>query len=242
MSTDPAYKRILLKISGEALLGDKPYGVDPSVMYEIAKEIASVQELGVEIGLVVGGGNIFRGISGAAKGMDRASADQMGMLATVLNALALQDALKRVNVPVRVLSAIEIGRVAEPFIRARALKHLEKGRVVIFAAGTGNPFFTTDTAAALRALEINAQVLFKATKVDGIYDSDPEKNPNAKKFDSLTYEEVIKRQLAFMDTAAISLAMNARLPVIVFNMKIKGNIKRAVLGEAVGSIVKGGGE
>ncbi len=242
MSTDPAYKRILLKISGEALLGDKSYGVDPSVMYEIAKEIASVQELGVEIGLVVGGGNIFRGISGAAKGMDRASADQMGMLATVLNALALQDALKRVNVPVRVLSAIEIGRVAEPFIRARALKHLEKGRVVIFAAGTGNPFFTTDTAAALRALEINAQVLFKATKVDGIYDSDPEKNPNAKKFDSLTYEEVIKRQLAFMDTAAISLAMNARLPVIVFNMKIKGNIKRAVLGEAVGSIVKGGGE
>jgi len=242
MSVDPAYKRILLKISGEALLGANPYGIDPKVMYEIAQEIASIQKLGVEIGLVVGGGNIFRGISGAAEGMDRASADQMGMLATVLNALALQDALKRVDVPVRVLSAIEIGRVAEPFIRARALKHLEKGRVVIFAAGTGNPFFTTDTAAALRALEINAQVLFKATKVDGIYDSDPEKNPDAKKFDSLTYQEVIKRQLAFMDTAAISLAMNASLPVIVFNMKKKGNIKKAVLGEAVGSIVKGGGE
>ncbi len=237
-SVSPAYKRILLKISGEALLGDKPYGIDPNMMYEIAKEIASVHELGVEIGLVVGGGNVFRGIAGAAKGMDRARADQMGMLATVLNALALQDALKRVNIPVRVLSAIEIGRVAEPFIRARALKHLEKGRVVIFAAGTGNPFFTTDTAAALRALEINAQVLFKATKVDGIFESDPEKDPNAKKINSITYDEVIKRQLAFMDTAAISLAMNARLPVIVFNMKKKGNIKRAVLGESVGSIVK----
>ncbi len=237
-----SYKRILLKLSGEALLGDNPYGISPSVMDEIASEIADVNKMGVQVGLVIGGGNIFRGVAGSAQGMDRACADQMGMLATVINALALQDALKRQSVPVRVQSAIEMNKVTEPFIRGRAIKHLEKGRVVIFAAGTGNPFFTTDTAAALRALEIGAEVLFKATKVDGIYSADPVKDPNAHKFEQLTYKEVLKKELGFMDAAAISLAMDAGLPVIVFNMLISGNIKRAVLGESVGSLVKGGKE
>jgi uridylate kinase len=235
-----AYSRILLKLSGEALLGDAPYGISLTVMDVLAREIAQVYGLGVKIGLVVGGGNIFRGIAGSAQGMDRTTADQMGMLATVMNSLALQDALNRHGVRVRVLSAIEIGRIAEPFIRARALRHLIKGRVVIFAAGTGNPFFTTDTAAALRALEINAEVLFKATRVDGIYDRDPEVVHDAKKYDRLTYQDVLEKGLKVMDAAAISLAKDAGLPVVVFNMQIPGNIERAVKGEKVGTLVGGG--
>lgn len=236
----PAYSRILLKLSGEALLGDVPYGISPAVMDVLAREIGRVHELGVEIGLVVGGGNIFRGIAGSAQGMDRTTADQMGMLATVMNSLALQDALNRHGVQVRVLSAIEIGQIAEPFIRGRALNHLMKGRVVIFAAGTGNPFFTTDTAAALRALEIDADVLFKATRVDGVYDKNPEVVPDAKRYDRLTYQEVLEKGLKVMDAAAISLAKDAGLPVVVFNMQIPGNIERAVMGEKVGTLVGGG--
>jgi uridylate kinase len=235
----PGYSRILLKLSGEALLGDVPYGISPAVMDVLAREIGRVHELGVEVGLVVGGGNIFRGIAGSAQGMDRTAADQMGMLATVMNSLALQDALNRQGVQVRVLSAIEIGRIAEPFIRGRALRHLIKGRVVIFAAGTGNPFFTTDTAAALRALEINAEVLFKATRVDGVYDKDPKAAPDAKRYDRLTYQDVLEKGLKVMDAAAISLAKDAGLPVVVFNMQIPGNIERAVKGENVGTLVGG---
>lgn len=235
-----AYQRVLLKLSGEALLGEVPYGISPGVIDALAREIAQVHALGAELGLVVGGGNIFRGVAGAAQGMDRAAADQMGMLATVINALALQDALQRQDVPVRVLSAIEVGRVSEPFVRGRALRHLEKGRVVIFAAGTGNPFFTTDTAAALRALEIGAEVLLKATRVDGIYERDPEKDPSAKRFEHLSYREVLERGLRVMDAAAISLAMEAGMPVVVFNMLVPGNIERVVHGEKVGSLVQGG--
>ncbi len=227
-------------MSGEALLGDKPYGISTEVMDDLAEELASVRDLGVELGLVVGGGNIFRGVAGAAHGMDRAAADQMGMLATVMNALALQDSLLRHRVPVRVMSAVEVGKMAEPFVRARALRHLEKGRVVIFAAGTGNPFFTTDTAAALRALEIKADVLFKATQVDGIYDKDPKRFPDAKRLDRLTYHEVLEKGLKVMDAAAIALARDGNLPVVVFSMQKRGNIQRAVQGEEVGSVVTGG--
>jgi uridylate kinase len=233
----PVYSRILLKLSGEALMGDAAYGISPHFIDQVAMEIREVHALGVEPGIVIGGGNIFRGISGAAEGMDRASADQMGMLATVINSLAMKDSLERHNVPARVLSAVDVGKMAEPFIRGRAIKHLERKRVVIFAAGTGNPFFTTDTAAALRALEINADALFKATRVDGVYDSDPEKNSNAVKFDSLTYQDILEKDLKVMDAAAIALARDAGLPVKVFNMQKKGNIKRAVTGQNVGTAI-----
>ncbi len=232
------YRRVLLKLSGEALLGDAPYGISTEVMDDLAAQIRDVHALGVELGLVVGGGNIFRGVAGSAKGMDRASADQMGMLATVMNALALQDALTRKGVEARVLSAIELGRMAEHFVRGRALKHLAAGRVVIFAAGTGNPFFTTDTAAALRALEINAQALFKATKVDGVYDKDPAQYPDAHKFDELTYQEVLEKDLRVMDAAAIALARDAGLPVVVFNMQKPGNIEKVLAGEKIGTTVR----
>ncbi len=232
------YRRVLLKLSGEALLGDAPYGISTEVMDDLAAQIRDVHALGVELGLVVGGGNIFRGVAGSAKGMDRASADQMGMLATVMNALALQDALTRKGVEARVLSAIELGRMAEHFVRGRALKHLAAGRVVIFAAGTGNPFFTTDTAAALRALEINAQALFKATKVDGVFDKDPAQYPDAHKFDELTYQEVLEKDLRVMDAAAIALARDAGLPVVVFNMQKPGNIEKVLAGEKIGTTVR----
>jgi len=240
MST-PRYRRILLKLSGEALMGEASFGISPEVMFALAKEIARVHELGVKIGIVIGGDNIFRGVAGAAKGLDRTRADYMGMLATVINSLALQDALEFHKVPARVLSALEIRAVAEPYIRGRAMRHLEKGRVVIFAAGTGNPFFTTDTAAALRALEIKAEVLFKATKVDGVYSADPVKDPSARKFDFLTYDEVLERGLKVMDATAISLAKEYGLPVLVFSMQQSGNILKAVCGERVGTLVGGEG-
>ncbi len=237
LSNPLGYKRVLLKLSGEALMGNEAYGISPEVVDGLAKEIAQVHGLGAELGIVVGGGNIFRGVLGAATGMDRAVADQMGMLATVMNSLALQDALTRHGVSTRVLSAIEVGRMAEPFVRGRALRHLEKGKVVIFAAGTGNPFFTTDTAAALRALEIKASVLFKATRVDGVYDKDPKKNADAKRFDHLTYQEVLEKDLKVMDAAAISLARDAGLPVVVFSMEVPGNIEKAFKGEPIGTLV-----
>jgi uridylate kinase len=232
------YRRILLKLSGEALMGDTGYGIDPKVVIRIAQEVKEVRDLGVEIALVVGGGNIFRGLSASAMGIDRASADYMGMLATVMNAIALQDGLEKVNVYTRVVSAIEMREIAEPFIRRRAVRHLEKGRVVIFAAGTGNPYFTTDSAAALRALEIKADVLMKATGVGGIYTADPRKDPNAIKIDELSYMRVLQDELAVMDASAISLCKDNRLPILVFNMNVHGNIKRAVLGEKIGSVVK----
>ncbi len=239
MESGTRYQRVLLKLSGEALQGEQGYGISPQVLTAIAKELAEARGLGVQIGIVLGGGNIFRGVAGAAGGMDRAAADQIGMLATVINGLALQDALRREGVPVRVMSALEISGVVEPFIRSRALKHLEKGRVVIFGAGTGNPFFTTDTAAALRALEIKAQVLLKATQVDGVYDKDPRKDATARRFDTISYQEVLERGLKVMDAAAIALAKEAELPVMVFNMHVPGNILRALKGEKVGTLVGG---
>ncbi len=232
------YKRIMLKISGEALMGDKGYGIDPVVINTIANEIKAVYKLGIQIAVVIGGGNIFRGLVASASGMERASADYMGMLATVLNALALQDALEKRGVLTRVQTAIEMRELAEPYIRRRAIRHLEKKRVVIFAAGTGNPYFTTDTAASLRAMEIGAEVILKGTKVDGVYDSDPMKNKNAKKFDKLNYLEVLQKGLKVMDATAISLCMDNSLPIIVFNLKKSGNIKRIVIGEKIGTIVK----
>lgn len=233
------YKRILLKLSGEALVGDDEYGISPEVIGSIAGEVADVRALGVEVAIVIGGGNIFRGVAASSKGMDRASADYMGMLATVINALALQDALEHKGVDTRVQSAIEMQEIAEPYIRRKATRHLEKGRVVIFAAGTGNPYFTTDTAAALRAMEVNADVIMKATKVDGIYDADPVKVAGAIKFDELTYIDVLKKSLKVMDSAAISLCMDNNLPIIVFNLKQKGNVVKVVKGEKIGSIVRG---
>jgi uridylate kinase len=238
--TKPVFKRVLLKLSGEALQGDKGYGISPPVIEGIAREIREVHELGVEMALVIGGGNIFRGVAASAQGMDRASADYMGMLATVMNALAMQDALEAIGVPTRVQTAIEMRELAEPYIRRRAMRHLEKRRVVIFAAGTGNPYFTTDTAAALRAMEIHAEVIMKATKVDGVYDSDPVKNPDAVKFDELPYMEVLNRGLQVMDSTAISLCMDNDLPIIVFNITTDGNIVRALQGVRVGTIVRGG--
>ena len=235
----PHYKRILLKISGEFLAGDGDYGIDPPVIQQIAREIKEVKNLGVEIAIVIGGGNIFRGMAASSKGMDRASADYMGMLATVLNGLALQDALEKIGVFTRVQTAIEMREVAEPYIRRKAIRHLEKGRVVIFAAGTGNPFFTTDTTASLRAMEIGAEVILKATKVEGIYEADPMIDKKAKKFEELTYLDVLKKQLKVMDATAISLCMDHGIPIIVFNLKRKGNIKRTVLGEKVGTKVRG---
>src|ERR687893_11616 len=227
----PAFKRILLKASGEALMGAQNYGVDVAVARSIAEEIRSVRDLGVEVAVVVGGGNIFRGVSESAGDMDRSSADYIGMLATVMNAVVLQDALEKVGVHTRVLSAINIPQVAEPFIRRRAIRHLEKGRVVIFAAGTGNPYFTTDSAAALRALEIRADVIMKATKVEGVYSADPAKDPAATRYDCITYQEVLERRLKVMDASAISLCMDNDLPIVVFNMRTSGNIMRVVMGE-----------
>jgi uridylate kinase len=233
------YERILLKISGEALMGEASFGIVPEVIQRIAEEIHEVDGLGVEVAVVIGGGNIFRGLSAASYGMDRASADYMGMLATVINALALQDALERLGAQTRVQSAITMQEVAEPYIRRRAIRHLEKGRIVIFAAGTGNPYFTTDTAASLRAMEIQANVLLKATRVDGVYPADPEKTPGVQKIDRLTYLEVLQRQLKVMDATAISLAMDNDMPIVVFNLTKPGYFKRVVLGEPVGTLVKG---
>ncbi len=238
MKKKAVYKRILLKLSGEALQGKQKYGLDPRVISSIAEEIKDVRGLGLEIAVVVGGGNIFRGVVASAKGMERSIADYMGMLATGINALALQGVLEKMGVDTRVQSAIEMRDLAEPYIRRRAIRHLEKGRVVIFAGGTGNPYFTTDTAAALRATEIGADVILKATKVDGVYSSDPVLNPKAKKYRRLSYIEVIKRKLKVMDSTAISLCMDNSLPIIVFNLKRKGSIKRAVLGEPIGTIVE----
>jgi len=234
----PKFKRILLKLSGEALMGSQSYGLDVKVIDSISKEIKTVYGLGVEVAIVIGGGNIFRGIAASANGMDRATADYMGMLATVINALALQDALEKKGVYTRVMSAIEMKELAEPYIRRRAVRHLEKGRVIIFAAGTGNPYFTTDTAASLRAMEIHADVILKGTKVDGVYDRDPVKDKRAKKYNELTYIDVLKKELKVMDATAISLCMDNKLPIIVFNLKTKGNIERIVKGDKVGTIVR----
>jgi uridylate kinase len=236
----PNYKRVLLKVSGEALCNDRGYGIDTATLSRIAGEIQEVQKTGVELAIVIGGGNIFRGVAGSAKGMDRASADYMGMLATVLNALALQDALESRGVHTRVQSAIHMEEVAEPYIRRRAVRHLEKGRVVIFAAGTGNPFFTTDTAASLRAIEIGADAIFKATRVDGVYDRDPLKHKGAKKFKRLTYLECLRKELKVMDATAISLCMDNRMPIVVFDMTQRGNIQKAIQGENIGTVVSGG--
>jgi uridylate kinase len=234
----PAYRRILLKLSGEALLGEKSFGIDRAFTDYLAHEIKQVHTLGVQVSAVVGGGNIFRGVSETAQGMDRVSADYMGMLATVINGVALQDALERAGMMTRVMSAIEMREVAEPFIRRRAIRHLEKERVVIFAGGTGNPYFSTDTAAALRAMEIKAEIILKGTKVDGIYDADPMKDPGARKFDHLTYFDVLQKGLKVMDTTAISLCMENSLPIIVYNLKQKGGLKKILTGGKVGTMVK----
>jgi len=231
------YKRVLLKLSGEALMGDRKYGIDPETLARIADEIVDVQKSGVQIAMVIGGGNIFRGVSGATEGIDRVAGDHMGMLATVINSLALQDALERRGAHTRVNSAITMAEVAEPFIRRRAIRHLEKGRIVICAAGTGNPFFTTDSAAALRASELKCQIIFKATKVDGIYTSDPEKDANAVKIPHATYQRVLAERLQVMDAAAIDLARGSAIPIYIFSLREHGNIKKALLGEPIGSIV-----
>jgi uridylate kinase len=236
-----AYRRVLLKLSGEALAGEAGYGIDDALLMRFAREIQEVHALGLEIAVVIGGGNIFRGLAGAAHGIERATADYMGMLATMMNGLALQAAIERHGVATRVLSALEMKEVAEPYIRRRATRHLEKGRVVIFAAGTGNPFFTTDTAAGLRAVEIGAEILCKATKVDGVYDSDPKLNPQAVFYPELTYLDVLSQKLKVMDSTAISLCMDNELPVLVFNMLEPGNLRRAMTGERIGTIVRGGG-
>ncbi|HEY3333793.1 MAG TPA: UMP kinase [Candidatus Limnocylindrales bacterium] len=231
------YRRILLKLSGEALLGDRPYGVDPAVCAFIAKQVGEVHATGVEVGIVVGGGNIFRGMAAAARGMDRATGDYIGMLATVMNGLALQDAIERAGMPVRVMSAIAMNEIAEPYIRRRAVRHLEKGRVTIFVAGTGNPYFTTDTAAALRAVEIGAEVLLKATKVDGVYDADPMVDPNARRYDRLSYQDVLRDQLKVLDAAAVSLCQENDLPILVFDLNAPDNIRRVAAGEPVGTLI-----
>jgi len=233
----PRYGRVLLKLSGEALMGEQQFGIDPAVTTQIAKDIAEIQGLGVQVAVVIGGGNLFRGLAASAKGMDRATADYMGMLATVINGLALQDALEHVGVNTRVASAIEMRAVAEPFIRRRAVRHLEKGRVVVFAAGTGNPYFTTDTAAALRAMEMKADVILKGTKVDGIYTADPMLNPTATKYDNINYLKVLAEGLKVMDATAISLCMDNKLPIVVFNLRTPGNLRRVIMGEPVGTTV-----
>ncbi len=235
----PYYKRVLLKLSGEALAGEQGYGIDPLTITTIANEVKEVVECGVQLALVIGGGNIFRGLAASSKGMDRASADYMGMLATMINSLAMQDALEKIGVDTRVQSAIAMQEVAEPYIRRRAIRHLEKGRVVIFGAGTGNPYFTTDTAASLRAMEIGAEVILKGTKVDGVYSADPKKDPTALKFARLTYIEVLKKGLQVMDATATSLCMDNSLPIIVFDVTTDGNVKKVVCGEEIGTIVKG---
>jgi uridylate kinase len=239
MLQEPSYKRILLKLSGEALAGQQGYGIDPDIIMGIAREIRGVVDLGVQLAIVIGGGNIFRGVAASSAGMDRASADYMGMLATVMNSLALQDALEKAGVITRVQSAIEMQAIAEPYIRRRAVRHLEKGRVVIFGAGTGNPFFTTDTAASLRAIEIGAEIILKATKVDGVYNADPAKDKNAVKYDQLSYLDVLKQGLKVMDSTATSLCMDNDLPIIVFDLTTSGNIQRVVCGEQIGTVVKG---
>jgi uridylate kinase len=235
--SEPAYRRILLKLSGEALLGSQGFGVDPTMAKRIALEIKEVGELGVQVAVVVGGGNFIRGVTASALGIERVVGDHMGMLATVINALALQDALEKTGTFTRVVTAIEIREIAEPFIRRRAIRHLEKGRVVLLAGGTGNPYFSTDTAAALRAMEIKAEVILKATKVDGVFDADPQKVPGAKMFTEIKYLDVLSKQLAVMDTTAISLCMDNNMPIVVFNLNVPGNLKRVVLGEKVGSRV-----
>lgn len=234
-----AYDRILLKLSGEALMGDEGYGIDPKMMKHIALQVKDVKDLGVTVAIVVGGGNIYRGIRAEEQGLDRATGDYMGMIATVMNAVALQDCLETLGLDTRVQTAIQMAQVAEPYIRRRAIRHLEKGRVVIFAGGTGNPYFTTDTTAALRAMEIGADVILKATKVDGVYDKDPERFPDASFFPEITYLEVLNRNLRVMDATAISLCMENKLPIIVFNLKQQGNMKKVVAGERVGTVVRG---
>ena len=231
------FKRILIKLSGEALAGDQGFGIDPETISSISQELAEVAKMGIQLAIVIGGGNIFRGVSASSKGMDRSSADYMGMLATVMNALAIQDALEKQGINTRVMSAITMREVAEPYIRRRAIRHLEKGRIVICAAGTGNPYFTTDTAAALRAMELKADAILKATKVNGVYDKDPVKHPDARMFDRLTYIEVLQKRLKVMDSTAISLCMDNNMPIVVFNLFETGNIKRIVSGEQVGTIV-----
>ncbi|MFW6334247.1 MAG: UMP kinase [Desulfosalsimonas sp.] len=235
MLNQPIFSRVLLKLSGEALMGDEHYGISPETLHYVAGEVESIVSLGVQTALVVGGGNIFRGVAGSSKGMDRASADYLGMLATVMNSLALQDALEKLDIPTRVLSAISMHQMAEPYIRRRAIRHLEKGRVVIFAAGTGNPYFTTDTAAVLRAAEIHAEVLLKGTKVDGVYDMDPVNNDSAMFIDSIDYMSVLEKRLHVMDSTAISLAMDNRLILVVFNLKKQGNTCKVVCGESIGT-------
>ena len=233
----PFYKKILLKLSGEALMGEQEFGISSDVITSYAKQIKEIADLGVEVSIVIGGGNIFRGISGAAQGVDRVTGDHMGMLATVINSLALQNSIEKLGVPTRVQTAIEMPKVAEPFIKRRAQRHLEKGRVVIFGAGTGNPYFTTDTAAALRAIEMETDVVIKATKVDGIYDKDPVKYPDAKKYETVTYNEVLAKDLKVMDATAISLCRENKLPIIVFNSLIEGNLKKVIMGEHIGTTV-----
>jgi uridylate kinase len=239
MAEEPAYQRILLKLSGESLAGNQEFGIHADVIQQYASEIKSIAELGVQIGLVVGGGNIFRGISKAAVEMDRVSADYMGMLATVINSMALQNALENMGLYTRVQTAIPMEQIAEPFIRRRAIRHLEKGRIVIFAAGTGNPYFSTDTAAVLRAIEIEAEVILKGTKVDGVYSADPEKDPDAKFFGELDYMQVVEQDLRVMDPTSITLSRDNQLPIVVFNMRKKGNLKKVILGESIGTKVRG---
>ena len=238
MSNDYRYKRVLLKLSGEALMGDAGYGIDPKVVKDLAAQMKQIVDDGIEVAVTVGGGNIFRGMAGSAEGMDRSQADYIGMLATCMNALALQDGFERAGIPTRVMSAIEMRQVAETYIRRRAIRHLEKGRVVIFAAGTGNPYFTTDTTAALRALEIGAECLMKATKVDGIYDCDPVKNPDAKRYDRISYIDVLAKGLHVMDSTATSLCMDNKMPILVFDLTVNGNISRVLKGENVGTTVE----
>jgi uridylate kinase len=236
----PRYKRILLKLSGESLLGSQQYGIDSSVLGYIAEEVKEVHQLGVEVALVIGGGNIYRGINAEQQGIDRVSGDYMGMLATVINSIALQNAMEIRQVPTRLQTAITMAQIAEPFIKRRAVRHLEKGRAVIFGAGTGNPYFTTDTTAALRATEINANVIIKGTRVDGVYDSDPEKNPNAKRFDSITFRYALDNNLRIMDLTAFTLAQENNIPIMVYDMGTKGNLKRLVMGEPIGTIISNG--
>ena len=235
----PRYRRILLKLSGEALMGDESFGIDSNVLKAVAGEVHNVQKLGVEIAIVIGGGNIFRGLNASDYGIARVPADQMGMLATVINAIALGEALNKMGTETRIMSALDMNKIAEPYIRERAISHLEKKRVIILGAGTGNPYFSTDTAAALRAMEVNAQVLLKATKVDGVFEADPEENPQAKPFKKITYNEVLRKNLKVMDMTAVSLAMGQNLPIIVFNLKKKGNIKKVVTGQNVGTSISG---
>jgi uridylate kinase len=238
--SDPRFRRVLLKLSGEALMGDRQFGIDSAMLDFVAGEIVSVRELGIELAVVVGGGNIYRGLAAAERGVDRVAGDYMGMLATVINSMALQDCLEQHGVDTRVMTAFNMEAVAEPYIRRRAVRHLQKGRVIILAAGTGNPYFTTDTAAALRAMEIEAEVLLKATKVDGVYDSDPVKNPDATRFDFISYSDVLSKNLKVMDSTATALCMDNNIPIVVFDLHVKGNIRRVIEGEKIGSIVRAG--